>query len=134
MKKRIYLVIIMAITLIFSVILWTMFDGILPIENQRAWNLYLIAKLVSLALLVGISVYLLLKKEFFQNDVVLTLITVVFQLVPVLLRLALKGDSPKYALAAIISFLSITTYFIGFVLLDLSNDKIKKTKEENNNI
>ncbi|MGI6359739.1 MAG: hypothetical protein ACOX02_01690 [Acholeplasmatales bacterium] len=131
MKKRIYLVVVMGITLLFSIFIWLALDGSLPIEVERAWTLYIIAKGVSLALLVWISIYVLLKKEFSNNDVVLALITVVFQITPLLLRLVLKGNDPKYSLAAVISFLSVTAYFIGFALLDLSNDKRKKELEEN---
>ncbi len=130
MKKRIYLVVVMVLTLLFSVFLWTTFDGTLPIENERAWNLYFIAKLVSLALLVGVSIYVLVKKEFYNNDVVLALITVVFQITPLLLRLVLKGNDPKFSLALVISFLCVVAYFVGFVLLDLSNDKLKKEQEK----
>ncbi len=126
MKKKIYLVVVMAITFLFSIFLWLILDGSMPIAEPRAWNVYIIALAVSLALLVGVSIYVLLKKEFSNNDVVLVLITVVFQVVPLLLRLVLEGDHPNYTLAAIISFLSVTTYFIGFALLDLSNDKQKK--------
>ena len=116
----------MAFTFLFSIFLWLTLDGIMSIEEPRAWNVYVVAKGVSLLLLVGISIYVLLKEEFSNNDVVLALMTVVFQIVPLLLRYVLKGGNPLYSLAAIISFLSVITYFVGFALIDLSNDKQKR--------
>lgn len=126
MKKTIYLIIIMVLVGIASVIIAMGLGSEMQIQVERAHVLYLVAKGISLLLIVGVAVYLLIKKGDYGNQTVLVLTTILFQLVPLLLRLVLKGDNPNYFWALVISSLSVVAYFTVFLLLDLSNDKIKQ--------
>ena len=131
MKKRIYLIVVMALVAIFSLTLGFVFDqnAGLVVENQRALTLLYVAKGFSVALIIMVSIYILIKKSNYGNVTLLSIATIIFQLVPLLLRLVLRGDNPSFIWALVISFSSVIVYFLVFLGLDLSNDKLKKEKE-----
>ena len=80
-------------------------------------------------MLIGIGIYILINKGDFGNAIILVVSTSLFQLVPLILRLFLRGDNPNFVMALIVSFVSVIIYFSLFIFFDLSNDKLKKTNE-----
>lgn len=130
MKKRLYIIIILALVLLFSIMLGIYLDGTnLQVSHERALTLLWASKVVGWVMLIGIGIYIFINKGDFGNAIILVVSTSLFQLVPLILRLFLRGDNPNFVMALIVSFVSVIIYFSLFIFFDLSNDKLKKTNE-----
>ena len=126
MKKKVYVVVLMVVTLIFALFIGYGLENEMGPRGLEANIIFWTVKIISHLLLVVVSIYVLMKKEVTSNDVVLTFMTITFQVIPLIFRLII-GDktNPNYFLAGVVGLFGALLYVGGIMLLDLS-----KTKKE----
>ncbi|MGI6359740.1 MAG: hypothetical protein ACOX02_01695 [Acholeplasmatales bacterium] len=124
MKKKIYLVSLMMITLIFAFFIGYSLENEMGPHGIEANIIFWTIKIIAHLLLVAVSIYLFIKKEVTSNDVVLTVMTIVFQVVPLISRLIISNETnPNYFLVGIVGLFSALLYVGGIMLLDLTKNK-----------
>jgi cytochrome bd-type quinol oxidase subunit 2 len=123
MKKKIFFTIISALILAFSLLLAYLLNKSHSISGDENITLYWIIKGVVVVNFVVVVIYLLLKKQEVSSFINVYAATLVIQLLPLLVRALLRGDSPKYVLAIIISFVIHILYFAFIFGFSILNDK-----------
>lgn len=132
MKNRVYIVVALFLVLIYSITMGIFLDNsIIHVTNERALGLLWIAKGVSWLVIVGTGLYILLNKGNHGHAIILSVAATIFQIVPLLLRVFLRGDNPNYLMALVITFVSVIAFFSVLLLFDLSNDKKRINPKEN---
>ncbi|MFA5719535.1 MAG: hypothetical protein WC939_00590 [Acholeplasmataceae bacterium] len=132
MKNRVYIVVALFLVLIYSITMGIFLDNsIIHVTNERALGLLWIAKGVSWLVIVGTGLYILLNKDNHGHAIILSVAATIFQIVPLLLRVFLRGDNPNYLMALVITFVSVIAFFSVLLLFDLSNDKKRINPKEN---
>ena len=101
-----YLVSLMAITLVFALFIGFALENEMGPYGVEANTIFWSVKIISHLLLVAVSIYVITRKEITSNHVVLTIMTMVYQIVPLIFRLMIGGkDNPNYFLAGIVGLL-----------------------------
>ena len=108
------------LTIIVSIGLYFVFELVLPIHKSLSSQIiYWIAKGFSLLSIIFVLVYILQKNEF-VNKVIIIRTTVVWQIVPLIIRLLLldSSDHQSIALSSVILAISLLGYIgLYFVLI-----------------
>lgn len=131
MKNKLYLSIIIIIVIAFSLILGFVLDGMenMAIGSGTPAAIYWVSKGLALALLLGVALYVMFRKQDVGNIYILIYLTLALQLLPLIERLLLRGDSPRIIWSLIILFIVFVGYLSIVFGLDLLNDKIQKVEE-----
>lgn len=125
MKKRIYFAILLIIVFVFALVMGFIMNTVMPIEVQEAQLFYWITKGFVLLCLLGLTLYLVLRKQEVSNAIILLGATLILQLLPLGLRVLLAGEEPTYLWASIVVFIVIVAYLAVFFATDVLNDKVQ---------
>jgi putative effector of murein hydrolase LrgA (UPF0299 family) len=124
MKKRIYFAIICLVILGFSLVMGFVLNTIMPLDVENAQLFYWITKGFVLFCLLGLTIYLVFRKQEVSNAIIVLGATLLLQFLPLGLRVLLRGDEPMYIWASILVFVVIISYLAVFFSTDILNDKV----------
>lgn len=126
MKKRVYLSIIMMAVFVFSLGMGFLMQGVMPIENEQALLFYWITKGFVLLMLIGMTWYVVLRKQEISHVVIALQLTLVLQMLPLAVRFFLSKEEPSFLWASIIVFVVLVGYLAILFSVDVLNDKVQK--------
>lgn len=117
------------LTIIVSIGLYLVFELVLPIhKSQSSQIIYWVAKGFSLISIIFVLVFILQKNEF-VNKVIIIRTTVVWQILPFIIRLLLleSSDNQSIALSSVILAISLLGYIGLYFILITNSEKINET-------
>lgn len=126
-RSNFYYALIAFLVLAFSIGFGFVMEGILPInENDEGRTVYIVVKaIVSIAFLLVI-LFSMRKKNDPANDIITNVASILFLLLPLLVRFMATRENPKMVWIYLISFFIILAYLALVFSVDVLNQRVSK--------
>ena len=129
-KSKLYFILINVVILAFSVIIAFLLEDKHPIKTDEGLTIFIITQAIVNLCFVVVIAYLAFSRKDISHQVITYSSTILIQLLPLLIRLFVKGDKPSTIFAVIIIFVVMIIY-LGIVLsMGVLGDKMKKAETE----
>jgi hypothetical protein len=129
-KGKLYFLFIGLIILAFSIVLAILLEDRNPIKTETGVTIFVITQVLVNVIFAGSLIYLALSLKDLSQHVITFVGSLILQLLPLLIRLLVKGDNPNKVLAVIIIFVVMIIYFAIILSMDVLASKMKVAEKE----
>lgn len=128
-KGKLYFLLIGVVILAFSVVLAILLEDKQAIVTNTGLTIFIISQvIVDVMFILAVSFIAFSKKDISYYAITFTS-SLILLLLPLLLRLLVKGDKPRTILAVIILFVALIIYLAIVLSMDVLGDKMKEAEK-----
>lgn len=129
-RSRLYLLILALLALAFSIVMAVLMEKSMSLVSDEAKLIYYITKGLATLALLGMTLYAVFLKKDPANLVIQFVLTIAYQLLPLLIRFMMTRSEPLITWSVIIIFIVSIIYLALVFSLDLLNTKVKNANLE----
>ena len=129
-KASLYYVIIGTVILLFSILMAVVLGIVDPFDTNEGLIIFLTTQILVNAIFVVVLIHTGFKKREISISYIMVVSTVLYQLLPIFIRLLVKGSKPDYTWALIIGFGVTLVYLSILFASDILSNKIEKKLPE----
>lgn len=135
-KGKLYFLLIGIVILAFSIILAVLLEDRNPIKTDIGLTIFIITQVLTNVIFAATLIYLAFSTKDLSQHVITFTSSLILQLLPLLIRVFVKGDNPRKILAISIIFIVIIIYLAIVLSMDVLATKMKaaETKLEGKEI
>lgn len=129
-KAQVYYVILGAVILLFSILMAVVLSIVDPLKTDGGLIVFLTAQVLVNAIFIVVLVYTAFSKKDIAISYIMIVSTILYQSLPIFIRLLVSGKEPSYIWSLILGF-GVTLIYLGILFgSDILSNKIEKKLPE----